>query len=192
MRFNGSGHLPLFDGGNEPPPPAKKLTPAPGDDRSLDAAKMWLHQRLNEGARCPCCDQHAQVYWRTLNSGMAIGAIRLWRWHQKNGNDQYAHLPSVIGRRSAEEAKLRYWNLIEEATVKREDGGRAGYWRLTADGQRWVSGQIALPKYVQVFDGKALGPPHSISRSGRMMDPMTIQDALGKKFNYEAMMNGEA
>jgi hypothetical protein len=156
----------------------------------LKDARQWLRDRVDEGARCPCCTQWAQVYWRTINSGMAVSAIRLFRW-QAEHDGEFAHLPTLLGRRSAEEAKLRYWGLVEEEARVRPDGGRAGFWRLTAAGLEWVRGGIRLPCYVRVFDARALGPPGDFSRSGKYRPPVSIRDALGDKFDYEALLRGE-
>lgn len=156
----------------------------PPDSTPLGEARSWLRDRINDGEHCPCCHQWAQVYYRTINSGMAVGAIRLWRWTVSHGSE-YAHLPS-LGRRSSEESKLRYWGLAEE------DETRAGYWRLTEKGTWWVLGRIKVPHYVRVYDGKALTPPQSRSKSGKVRPDVGIRDALGAKFDYDALMRGEA
>ena len=55
-------------------------------------------------------------------------------------------------------AKLVYWGLIEEEALQREDGGRAGWWRVTAYGERFLKGLIRVPKYARVFDEPVAGP----------------------------------
>lgn len=157
---------------------------------TLHEARQWLRERVNDGVRCPCCTQHAQVYWRSINSGMAVGAVTLYRWQLAHPG-QFAHLPTVLGRRSAEEAKLRYWQLIEEEPKVRPDGGRSGYWRLTSAGLAWAGSQTKLPRYVRVYDGRALGPPASFSKTGKWMPDVSVRDALGDKFDYDALMRGE-
>lgn len=159
----------------------------PGDDAiPLGRARDWLRDQLNDGAACPCCHQHAQTYFRVINSGMAVGAIRLYRWMQAHPGD-YAHFPD-LGRRSSEEAKLRYWSLIATPGNAFE----ADVWRLTILGDAWVRGLTTVPRYVRVYDGKALSPPQSTSRSGKVRPPVSIKDALGAKFDYDALMRGEA
>ena len=34
---------------------------------TLSQAKDWLRVRLDEGAKCPCCAQHAKLYKRNRN-----------------------------------------------------------------------------------------------------------------------------
>lgn len=161
----------------------------PADHWPLAKAQDWLRDRTDEGARCPCCHQWAQVYYRTINSGMAIGAIKLYRWMQDHPGE-YAHLPTVIGRRSSEETKLAYWSLIEEQPASRPDGGRTGCWRLTNSGIDWVCGRTSMPWYAKVYDDRVLGFSQE-SRSGQYRGRKSVKDALGSKFDYDGLMRGE-
>ena len=149
------------------------------DPRTLQEAVEWLREHLDEGAICPCCTQRAQVYRRKINSGMAVSLIRMY---QTAGTD-WQHIPTTIGARSREEGKLRYWGLVEEADAERDDGGRAGWWRVTPRGADFVLGNLAVAKYARVYDGRCLG---------LVGDPVTIYDALGDKFDYAELMRGEA
>lgn len=93
---------------------------------------------------------------------------------------QWVHLPTQVGARSREEGKLRYWGLVEEqCEVQRDDGGRAGYWRLTDAGRKWVTGQSTVPKFVAVYNNTVL-------RS--FGDEISVTDALGSRFNYTELM----
>lgn len=148
---------------------------------TLSDAQKWLADRVGSGARCPCCNQYAKVYRRQINSGMARSLIAMYL-HGPQG--QWVHLPTQVGARSREEGKLRYWGLVEEQVeVQRQDGGRAGYWRLTDAGRAWVTGQITVPKFVAVYNNTVL-------RS--YGDPINVSDALGSKFNYTELMRPSA
>ena len=93
---------------------------------------------------------------------------------------QWVHLPTQIGARSREEGKLRYWGLVEEQVdIHREDGGRSGFWRLTPAGRAWVTRQATVPKYVAVYNNTVLR---------RYGEGISIDDALGRKFNYSELM----
>jgi hypothetical protein len=144
---------------------------------TLTEAQQWLANRVNSGARCPCCGQYAKVYRRQINSGMARSLIAMYL-HGPQG--QWVHLPTQVGARSREEGKLRYWGLVEEQVdVQRSDGGRAGYWRLTNAGRTWVTGQSTVPKFVYVYNNIVL----------RLEGPqVSITDALGSRFNYSELM----
>lgn len=143
-------------------------------------AQQWLVRNVGLGARCPCCSQMAKVYRRTINTGMARSLIAMYLHGQDR--QSWVHLPTVIGRRSAEEGKLRYWKLVEERPGTRDDGGHAGFWRLTDLGRQFVAGQVTVPKYARVYNGKLLG----------LDGPqISIRDALGERFNYDELMAGD-
>jgi len=91
-------------------------------------------------------------------------------------------VPSAIGARSREEGKLAYWGLVEESLTPRDDGGRAGWWRVTTKGQLFVSGQITVPSHARVYNGNALN---------LIGTAVSIKDALGSKFNYNELMAGK-
>lgn len=151
------------------------------DGELLSDAKRWLRSRLDAGARCPCCTQRAQTYRRPITSAMAVALIALYRAAGRT----YGHLPTILQDKQAwvsDEAKLRYWGLIEELPEKREDGGRAGWWRLTQLGEDFVRARAAVPRHARIYDGRCL----------ELVGKQTsIRDALGTKFNYDALMAGE-
>lgn len=145
---------------------------------TLSEAQQWLADHVMTGARCPCCNQYSKIYRRQINSGMARSLIAMYL-HGPQG--QWVHVPSKVGARSREEGKLRYWGLIEEQVdVQRDDGGRAGYWRLTDAGRAWVTGRCTVPKFAAVYNNTVLR---------RYGDPISITDALGSKFNYSELMH---
>jgi hypothetical protein len=144
---------------------------------NLGEAQKWLAERIANGARCPCCNQYTKVYRRQINSGMARSLIAMYL-HGPQG--QWVHLPTQVGARSREEGKLRYWGLVEEqVTVQRDDGGRAGYWRLTDAGRDWVTGKSTVPKFASVYNNTVLR---------HYGEQVSISDALGSKFNYNELM----
>jgi hypothetical protein len=143
---------------------------------TLAAAKSWLAARLDKGARCPCCGQFARVYKRQINAAMARALITMYH-HDRY---EFMHLPTVTGY-GGDAAKLVYWGLIEEEATVRADGGRSGWWRLTSGGRAYVLGQIKVPQYAAVYDGRLLPDnPHGPERD--------IRDALGKRFDYRELM----
>lgn len=146
----------------------------------------------DRGTTCPSCHQHVQMYWRTINTQMAQSMIALARWYLEHPGE-YAYMPDLIGRKQADEAKLRYWGLAEQDTRTRADGStRNGYWRITGKGLTWVFGFAALPRYQRVYDSEPIGEPTSVSRTGKVMPDVTITDALGNGFNYRKLLYGEA
>ena len=159
------------------------LHPAPG--MSLSDARDWLRSRYTEhGAICPCCKQVAREYRRTIHAAMAEKLIQFWRTY---GTMTWGERTPLMlrGREGAADgggdfAKLRYWNLIEEADdVERQDGGRAGWWRVTQLGDRFVQNELAVHRYAYVYDGQCR----------RLDGPLwNIQRCLGKRFDYNLLM----
>lgn len=150
-------------------------------DMTLQEARDWLRARVKKGEYCPCCKQFSKVYPRSINSSMAHDLIGMWKAF---GTD-WGYLPDLRKENSLkgnrEESKLRYWNLIEEETqIRRDDGGRAGFWRVTPFGASFMLGRVTVHKYANVYDSRCLattGPP------------VTIWDCLGDKFNYNELMS---
>lgn len=143
---------------------------------SIQAGKQWLLKQLEDGAPCPLCGQHAKMYKRKINSGMAKSLIHMYRI----AGTGWVHV-SAIGAHSREEGKLAYWGLLEEQKASGTHGGRAGYWRVTDKGEAFLLGKISVPKYAKVYDGRVFGFEG---------DRVVIEDALGTKFNYNDLMTG--
>lgn len=142
---------------------------------SLEEAKAWLRARVEEGAQCPCCNQLAKIYKRKINSTMARALITLYR---VNATDEYIHTADLPGD-THEMSQLVWWGLIEEERVRREDGGRAGHWRITTKGGMFVHGDLLVLKYARVYDGRCLG---------LVGEPVDIKQCLGSKFDYGELM----
>jgi hypothetical protein len=150
------------------------------DTALLGEAREWLRQeaQVGAGASCPCCTQHTKVYRRPLNANMARLLIAFYR---AAGRD-WAHR-GIIEDKTGDLAKLRYWGLIEEDPAKREDGGRAGWWKVTDLGEEFVRRIAKVPKHALIFDGR-------LRRLDDSSGYVTITDTLGKKFNYSELMTG--
>lgn len=149
------------------------------DEMTLADAREVLRTMVDDGANCPLCTQLAKVYRRRVHASMARGLIQLYR---AGAARDYVHAPTATKRdANVETAKLVYWGLTEEAPGKREDGGRPGWYRLTPLGIAFVEGTGTVRKYAHIYDNRVL------RMSG---DPVTIHDALGKKFNYRELMDG--
>lgn len=150
------------------------------DGARLGEARAWLREQVrHDGAKCPVCRQFAKVYRRSINSAMARGLIVCWR----AARQEPFHLPTVIGHLAGDHAKLRYWGLLDEENREREDGGRAGWYRITDDGLAFVQGVGTVPKYALIYDSQLLG----------LDGPdVTIRDALGARFDLRELLAADA
>lgn len=147
---------------------------------TIAAGKKWLQARLAKGEKCPLCNQNAKLYKRKINSGMAKALISMHLHTGAFGKSGWVYLPGISHLwQGRDEAGLRYWGLIEESTEPREDGGRAGWWRVTERGRLFVLDGTTVPTYALIYDGKVMGYEG---------DPVGIRDALGSKFSYAELM----
>lgn len=146
---------------------------------TLAEARERLQETRTVGTTCPCCDQFAKVYRRNITAATAQALILMYRSAGKG----WCYMPELLDRKQADETKARYWGLIEEQDGNRADGSsRVGVWRLTDKGVQFVLGQVEVPKYALIYDGKCLGLDEA--------ETVTIEDALGTRFNYADLMAG--
>jgi hypothetical protein len=108
---------------------------------------------------------------------MARGLISQYRL----AGMEFAHTPTTAGSVTHEFSQLSWWQLIEEQLERREDGGKAGWWRITGLGKQFVRNEIEVAKYAYVFDGKCLGWDND--------EHASIVDALGERFDYRELMD---
>jgi hypothetical protein len=143
----------------------------------LEDAKQWLRERLDEGARCPCCTQEAKIYRRSIHANMARVLILLSRLPA----GEYAHVPTYANVRGGDYVKLKHWGFIEQdPAAERDDGSkRVGWWRITEAGRRFVKGEPA-PRYIHLYAQRFV--PRSCD------EMITVEQALGQKFNYNELM----
>jgi hypothetical protein len=162
---------PFFSGG-------PRFSGGPQRD-TLAEARAALRLRLDKGTVCPCCDQHAKRYRRKVNHGMVKSLIEIYR-HGKFSNLEWVYIPA-LRLRSSEEGKLAYWGLLEESNAVREDGGHAGWWRVTSRGENFIVNRLRIPKYAIIYNQVCLGLDDT--------KMVTIKDCVGVKFDLNELMN---
>lgn len=150
---------------------------------SLEDARDFVFQNLEEGVQCPCCDQQAKLYKRPLNSTMARGLI--WLVGESGPNLDWVGVsqdgPKWLVKAGGEFAKLAHWGLIEEMpkdpldTTKRT----SGWWRPTFKGRQFAKNTIKVPKRVHLYNNEVQGWDD---------ETISIVDALGTKFDYRDLI----
>jgi hypothetical protein len=159
-------------------------------ETTLNSAREWVRQNIDDGVRCPCCDQFAKVYRRTMTSAMARALIEMWKIYKDAGDiREWIHVPSSLGprfsaARGGDFAKMRYWGLVEEATGNvlsptETDSPHAGYWRITDTGIAFVEGRVTVPKHIFLYDGELI----KLS-----VEPLGVDEALKERFSYTDLM----
>jgi hypothetical protein len=153
------------------------------DNMTLREARDRLRELVDEGHACPCCAQFAKKYKRKLPSASAKVLIAVYR---ENGHGEYVFLPDLLDRMTGTAHQGGYgtlshhWGLLEQMPGARPDGSkRVGWWRLTDLGKRFVLREVRVPQYANIYADRCLG-----FHGNRI----TIEDALGTKFNYRELM----
>lgn len=152
----------------------------PEDTWELSMARQWVESRRREkeGAICPCCGLKNKVYKRSINSGHAAALIILNK-HLEDTGKTWAHrldIKDPIFHAVHHLAILKHWILIRENPAIR------GSWTVTYRGQSFIEGDQEVPKIAYFFNAKLLG----FSRT-----TINIHQALGNKFDYEELINGQ-
>lgn len=153
----------------------------------LAEARAWLHARLDDGVECPVCDQHAQRYYRRVNSGMARWLIALThlsppgtnRWISTRDVIVYAAshktFGSSIGSGEAP-SLLPYWGLIEARPNDDPNKKHSGVWRPTDRGYLFVRGELTIQRTAVVYN-------NTLERLEG--DEVSIRECLGRKFQLD-------
>lgn len=149
---------------------------------TIREAKKKLRENWERGINCPCCGQMVKLYKRKLYAIQARGLIELYKLDQTES--KYYHIREIEGKfrgsGGGDFAKLRYWKLIEEKPNEDDPSKRtSGMWQITDRGRDFVLGNVKVRSHMTIFDGKF---------QGLEGDLITIQEALGKKFNYSELM----
>jgi hypothetical protein len=147
-------------------------------DMSVEEARDMVMEARKTGITCPCCDQFCKIYRRKINMTMAKALIQLYK---AGGAYEYVHCPRLPGD-THEISQFAFWRLIiEESERVREDGGRAGFWKLTRHGVAFVLGDLKVRKYALIYDHHVLG------WSG---PKLSIRRCFKEPFSYEELMLG--
>lgn len=137
----------------------------------------------DKGYNCPCCGQLCKRYYRKLNCNQAMTMIALFR-KKKFGFVRIEEFLRVHGYpRSGDFPYLVHWKLLEKMEGKRTDGSnRNGFYKLTDKGRQFVMEQIKVPQTLIYYNGKCEG------FEGKEVG---IREALGKKFDYRELLEGD-
>lgn len=155
------------------------------DDMTVAQARDELDNAMLESSKpvqCPVCAQSAKIYKRSIYARMALALVEM-----DMRDEEWVHAPTlgadlgyVNGELGGAIAKLKHWNLIEEASGKREDGGRAGYWRVTDLGHEFAQNRRPVKKYTLVYNNVVLGFDGP---------DIFVTEALGEQFSYDELMS---
>jgi len=151
--------------------------------------REWLNQNKDEGCECRVCGQNVKRYKRAFNSGMALVLIKLSDWIADHPSEPFCKVEDHLQEWGLSHSvrgdfhKARFWGLIEPDNDRRDDGSqRTGYWKLTKEGFDFVFERTTIPSHVYLYLN---------NEEGFTKEHISIRDALGTKFDYEALMYGQ-
>ena len=149
--------------------------------RTLVDARAYVRANRGEGVECPCCDQYARVYERSLNYAMArflIWLVKAYescaRWWSVNDG------PLIQNRKGGGDfAKMEHWGLIISCPNEDSTKRMSGFWRPTKRGIDFVYRRIQVPVRIHLYHNQVVGWSPEMT---------TVVEALGKKFDYAELM----
>lgn len=153
--------------------------------KTIDETKKYLLKNGKEGVSCPCCGQFVKLYKRKLNSGMAIFLVGLYRLDKRKTKSIFSNKEIYkevnIAQGARDHAAMAHWKLIEEPNINIVSGKKKnGLWMITPLGRNFVNSYVNVPSHIFLYNKKCKGFSNTLT---------TITNALGKKFNYQELMN---
>lgn len=172
------------------------LLPAlpPSADPAFQLEQARINYHRHDGTECGVCGQRTQLYRRTISAAMAAWGVKLvWLarvpgsvmpgldlgYGEGIGSFQWVSI-DAIPTRGGDYAKLALWGLIEKRDP--EDGRNSGYFKPTPAGVDFFLGKSPAPRHAFIYNQKVI----ALSE-----EQITIHEALGVKFDYDALMRGE-
>ena len=123
------------------------------DDMLVSEVRADLRSNIEVGTTCPACEQNVKVHRRKLNQGQAKNLLAIY----VHAGTSWVHIHREMKLQSRDEAAMRFWGIIEGGSERREDGGSAGWWRVTERGERFLKGEIQIRKYARQYNREFYG-----------------------------------
>lgn len=145
----------------------------------IEVGRKWVDRFASRGCVCPACGNYVRIWRRSMISTNAADLIRLVRLY----DGRPLHVREFSQQRNGNFAALVYWGLILPSESTDEKKRRSGYWRPTPRGKEWARGEMKVPRYILTRDG------HLHGYEGPFIN---VVEALGRRFDYQELLRGEA
>jgi hypothetical protein len=144
---------------------------------TLAGAVTFIEENRKKGCECPCCGQYVKEYGRSIHTSMALVLIGLHKLFTADPGLQWLHVSKFPVppnfNINGDYNYLRHWGLLQSHP------DFVGHWRVTELGHQFARGEVRVPKTVFLFNNERVGASDKT---------VAIQEALGNKFNYDALM----
>ena len=139
--------------------------------------RQFIAANRKKSCDCPCCGQYTKEYGRSLHASMARVLVALHKYFVADPVVTWLHVSTfpVNGQFNVngDYNYLRHWGLLQPHP------GYSGIWHVADLGHQFVRGEVRVPKRVFLFNNERVGAGDKT---------ISIQEALGNKFDYDALM----
>lgn len=155
-------------------------------ERDNDRAKFLEELKNNNEAICPCCERRARINKLKIHSTLAAMLMNLAKVSNAIAGDlrswvHIEHFRLSYASSGNDFCICKHWGIVEtRAAEPEEDKNGSGYYRLTALGEKFVTGEARIAKYAYTFDNRAL------KFSDETVD---IVDSLNNKFSFSELLS---
>lgn len=145
------------------------------------------------GVICPCCDQLAGVYKRSITVSWIRFLVKMHKMFVADPKREWVKVASKknggeLQTTGGDYAKLRFFGLIEPKSAIRDDGSnRSGYWRPTHALTLFLGMSLKIPQYVFLFNNQQVADP--LGANNPKMDLIEFVRAAKEKFDYQEIMS---
>jgi len=155
--------------------------------KTLEEARALVEQ-VKEGKLeafdCPCCEQRCELYPRVLYTRMARFMIQLVKvWERTEDWVNVRHNPIFRATTvNGDYGYLPFWGLaVQKPNDSDPTKNKSGFWKPTPLGVKFVYNMVSVSRCAYIYNNEV-----------QFWDDrkVFITDALGKKFNYQELMEG--
>lgn len=131
----------------------------------------------NKARYCPLCGVRNEIDKNPINRSMVRALIAMRRLTR---DGHYVHYTEALGKhRSIHFTAVYHWGLLERMPKENPKDNVRGYYRISADGLKFLRGEIMVKKYCLKHRRQCLG------FEGPYVD---VHDAIGEDFDLEALL----
>lgn len=150
-------------------------------EKTLAEAIHEVRSKAEKGSTCPCCGRFVKLYKRKLSAEMVVFLIALCREYRGDFLD--IRKLETWSYQRGDYAYLAHWGLVEQQDGNEEGKRGSAHWKPTEAAFRFILRSALMPSHIHMLCGDYLG------HSGKLV---SVDDALGERFNYDELMKGVA
>lgn len=147
---------------------------------SLADAIRQMRSEVKDGTNCPCCGRLVKLYKRKLSAEMVVFLIALCR--EFEGDYLDIRTLRTWKYQRGDYAYLAHWGLVEQKPGNEPGKRGSAHWKPMPKAFLFLRRRGLAPSHIHMLCGQFLGFSEEL---------VSVDDALGQKFNYDELMGGE-